>query len=341
MVKIERCEEQGAWHHVMNRGLAQRTVFENRADARVFLALVAKVVGRSLIEVHVYCLMTTHFHILVRSPSGRLSEAMRLIQSAYVRWFNRSRQRDGPLFRGRFCSRRIRSEAHWANVIRYIDENAEEARIAHDSAEYPYCSKYHYARARGPVWLSRGEVEREVCKREWASAYSPESYSRAWSRDTAQPELVLRRLGRARLGSDRFDDLVGSSPQAVQDWMLEQANLADGTAPGSPVASLPEVMAWADAGERPEPDWRIRSKSQRRPGWPILRTGLLRIAAGLLQREIAPVLGCSESAVRRMIALNAELLGRDAEYRAKMAGALRSVHFAREEMDRAPDSPLK
>lgn len=46
-----------------------------------------------------YCLMLTHFHLLVRSPAGQLSGAMRLIQNPYVRWFSLSRRRDCSLFR--------------------------------------------------------------------------------------------------------------------------------------------------------------------------------------------------------------------------------------------------
>jgi len=46
-------------------------------------------------------MMITHFNLLVRSAVGRLSEAMRIIQNPLVRWFNRTRKRDGPLFRGR------------------------------------------------------------------------------------------------------------------------------------------------------------------------------------------------------------------------------------------------
>ena len=260
-MKIERCEEHGAWHHVMNRGLAQRTVIENRADARFFLAQVAKVVGRGLVEVHVFCLMPTHFHMLVRSPRAQLSEAMRLIQNAYVRWFNRTRQRDGPLFRGRFCSRRIRSQAHWANVVRYIDENAKEARLVGESAHYPYSSRHYYSRPKGPPWLNREEIEREVCEREGVQVYSPELYDRAWSQVPLEPELVERRLGKARLASDALDDLVGSAPAAVLEWMCEQARLADGTRPGSPVASPTQVMACIDVQECSEPNWRIRSGS--------------------------------------------------------------------------------
>lgn len=325
-MKIERCEELGAWHHVMNRGLAQRTVIENKEDARFFLAQMAKAVSRGLVEVHVFCLMTTHFHMLVRSPRAELSEAMRQIQNAYVRWFNRTRRRDGPLFRGRFCSRRIRSQAHWANVVRYIDENAKQARIVGESARYPYSSRHYYSRQKGPPWLNREEIEREVCERERLQIYSPEFYDQAWSRIAFEPELVERRLGKARLASDALDDLVGSAPAAVLDWMCAQAQLADGTKPGSPVTSSTHVMACIDVQECAEPSWRIRSNSQLRRGWPILRAGLLRSAAGLLHREIASLLNCSESAAARMVAVHVQLLSRGGDYQERVRNALGAVH---------------
>ena len=62
---------------------------------RYFLSRVARAVRRGEIEVHSFCIMATHFHLLVRSPTGRLSEAMRRIQNEYVRYFNRKRRRDG------------------------------------------------------------------------------------------------------------------------------------------------------------------------------------------------------------------------------------------------------
>ena len=61
----------------MNRGLTHRTVFENRKDRRTFLSLLARAVREGRIELHSYCLLTTHFHLLVRSIDGRLSETMR------------------------------------------------------------------------------------------------------------------------------------------------------------------------------------------------------------------------------------------------------------------------
>ena len=76
MAKIERDDDCIGWYHVMNRGLAHRTVIENRTDARFFLALLARIVRRDLLEVHAFSLMSNHFHLLVRCQDGKLSESL-------------------------------------------------------------------------------------------------------------------------------------------------------------------------------------------------------------------------------------------------------------------------
>ena len=104
MARQPRHDDPGSWHHVMNRALARRSLFETSEDIRFFLACVARAVRRGQIEVHAWCILTTHFHMLVRSPKGELSAAMRRIQNRYVRHFNRKRRRDGTLVRGRYRS---------------------------------------------------------------------------------------------------------------------------------------------------------------------------------------------------------------------------------------------
>ncbi|MCB9826196.1 MAG: transposase [Planctomycetes bacterium] len=62
----------------MNRGIARRTVFESAADVRKFLALLTCASRRARIKVYAYTFMLSHFHLLVRSLDGQLSETMRL-----------------------------------------------------------------------------------------------------------------------------------------------------------------------------------------------------------------------------------------------------------------------
>src|SRR5436190_13379162 len=105
MPRAARSDHPGALHHVFNRGIARRTVFENEEDVRYALSLFAREVHGGRIRIVSYSFLSTHFHALVETPTAELSSAMCRILNLYVRRFNRLRRRDGPLFRGRFGSR--------------------------------------------------------------------------------------------------------------------------------------------------------------------------------------------------------------------------------------------
>ncbi len=70
MARSPRIDYEGAWHHVYNRGIAKRAMFETAADVRAFLDLLGEEVARGRIEVHVFCVLTTHFHRLLRGLRG-------------------------------------------------------------------------------------------------------------------------------------------------------------------------------------------------------------------------------------------------------------------------------
>ena len=162
MGRPPRVDGPGMWHHVMNRGIARRTTFEGLADFDAFTEALLRVTRGGWMEVHVYSAMFNHFHLLVRTERGTVSEGMRRLESTYVRVFNRMRDRDGALFRGRFTSRAVTSEAYWYTVLRYIDRNPVAAGLAREPTEYPHGSAWWYARRAGPAWLRRDVVEAAV-----------------------------------------------------------------------------------------------------------------------------------------------------------------------------------
>src|SRR5437667_8847266 len=140
----------------MNRGIARRTVFETRTDVRAFLALLARAVRERRIEVHAFVVLATHFHLVVRSLDGEISETVRLLENPYVRRFNRRRRRDGPLFRGRFRSLPVESGHYFHTLVRYIDQNPVEARLVARAEDYEHGSARRLVLdAPRPRWLAR------------------------------------------------------------------------------------------------------------------------------------------------------------------------------------------
>lgn len=315
-----RDDGPGVWHHVMNRGLARRPAFEGRGDIRFFLSRLARKIRKGQIEVHAYSILMTHFHLLVRSPRGELSDAMMWIENQYVRRFNRRRDRDGSLFRGRFTSRVVDSIAYWHTLVRYIDENAVLAGLAGSPEEYRYGSAWHYARASGPIWLSREIIESEISPRASLGPYDPAGYRRTFGSPLGEDGrwIVDRRTSRGSRfheADDALDDLVSALPERVHARMKERARLADQVDLGAPVAAPNALLLEIERERSSRPVWVMTTSTGRSVlAWQVLTTGLLRSACALTIRETAHRLGIGAAKVARAERLHAEWLERSAEY---------------------------
>jgi putative transposase len=149
-----RTDFPGAWHHVMNRGADHREIFEHDVDYDIFLDSLALASDRSNLEVHAYCLMTNHFHLLVRSLEGQLAGGMQFLIGRFTRLINLRVGRDGSLFRGRYASVLVGSDAHLVQVCRYIHLNPVAARMTSRPEAWPWSSAAAYSGAAQPApWL--------------------------------------------------------------------------------------------------------------------------------------------------------------------------------------------
>jgi putative transposase len=102
MSRPARIEFPDAYYRVMNRGRARQNIFQNASDFVQFLTTLEEASSRFSIEVHAYCLMTNHYHLLINTPLGNLQRAMRHIGGVYTQRYNRSHGTDGALFRGQY-----------------------------------------------------------------------------------------------------------------------------------------------------------------------------------------------------------------------------------------------
>ena len=153
MGRLPRREYEGAWHHVMNRGGCSRDVFLERSDRTLFLAILNEAVQRTDIEVHAYCLMKNHYHLLMRTPEPVLGAALQHLAGKYTQEFNRRHVRDGALFRGRYHSVPITTDEHLLTALRYIHRNpTNDFGIEPD--DYEWSSHRSYSdQAPTTTWL--------------------------------------------------------------------------------------------------------------------------------------------------------------------------------------------
>jgi len=104
----------GAVHHVMARGDRREEIFRDDRDGGKFLGYLAEGAERYRVKVNCYVLMENHFHLLVMTPEGNLSQWMHQLKTAYTVYFNLRHQVVGHLFQGRFKSTVIEAEKYFA-----------------------------------------------------------------------------------------------------------------------------------------------------------------------------------------------------------------------------------
>jgi REP element-mobilizing transposase RayT len=154
MARPLRLEFEGAWYHLMNKGAGGRLVFRCQAHREIFLNLLDQVSRIFRIEIHAYCLMGNHYHLLVRTPDANLGRAMRHLNGVYTQRVNRLSRTDGPLFRGRYKSILVDADAYLRQLSRYIHLNPVDAGIVVRPEDYPDSSYRAYlGLVPCPSWL--------------------------------------------------------------------------------------------------------------------------------------------------------------------------------------------
>jgi putative transposase len=116
-------------YHVTANGSLRRALFENNSERAEFLNLLAKVVALRNWSCRSYCLLTTHYHLLVKTPDGDLSAGLRHLNGRYAQWTNWCRGERGHLFRERFNSVLVESVSHAFESYRYIAMNPVRAGV--------------------------------------------------------------------------------------------------------------------------------------------------------------------------------------------------------------------
>jgi REP element-mobilizing transposase RayT len=149
----------------MNRGRGRQQILPGTAYYQDYLRCLDEAHRRFGIEVHAYCLMDNHYHLLVKTPRGNLSRAMRHIDGVYTQRHNRRKKTDGPLFRGRYKSIVIESNSYLLQVSRYIHRNPVELKkpLVKELQAYPWSSYAAYLNhTEPPGWLYRDTVYGEL-----------------------------------------------------------------------------------------------------------------------------------------------------------------------------------
>lgn len=154
-----RIEYQDAYYHVMNRGRGRQTIFHSDDYYQAFLKTLEEAHHRFELQILCYCLMSNHYHLLVKTPQANLGRVMRHINGQYTQRHNRLKKTDGPLFRGRYKAILVEADSYQLQLSRYIHRNPIDAGMVKNLEDYPWSSYPAYvSNVSGPDWLSRQEI---------------------------------------------------------------------------------------------------------------------------------------------------------------------------------------
>ena len=97
-----RIEYPGAIYHLMDRGDRREDIFVDDVDRQDLLKTLAEACQKTGWQVHAYCLMRNHFHMVIETPNGNLVDGMRWFLSAYTIRLNHRQKLFGHVFSGRY-----------------------------------------------------------------------------------------------------------------------------------------------------------------------------------------------------------------------------------------------
>ena len=139
--------------HVMMCGINHQNIFEEPEDYYQFIATLDRMRVHYDEEgspsgincaYYAYCLMSNHFHLLIREREERLGETIKRIAGSYVYYYNRKYGRDGHLFKERFKSEPVNDMSYFTTLLRYIHQNPVKAGIVEHVREYEFSSWGEY-----------------------------------------------------------------------------------------------------------------------------------------------------------------------------------------------------
>jgi putative transposase len=160
MARQLRIQYEGAIYHLMSRGDRREEIFRDDLDRRSFLQSLGVACQKTGWQVHAYCLMSNHFHLVVETPRANLVEGMKWLLGTYTMQFNRRHKLVGHLFAGRYKSLLIdgATPGYLRTVCDYVHLNPVRAKLLgmrerlqkYRWSSYP---SYLQSRQKRELWL--------------------------------------------------------------------------------------------------------------------------------------------------------------------------------------------
>ena len=149
----------GAYHHVMNKGIEGKDIFFDENAIVYFLESMKEKSNKLKMRILAYCIMPNHFHLIVQNSSGKLSAFMKQLNGQYGMYYRKRKGGKGHVFQGRFKSTLIQEDAYMRMVIIYVLLNPVRKGIVSDPRAYRWSSIGEYYKEEDSPFVDNKFVE--------------------------------------------------------------------------------------------------------------------------------------------------------------------------------------
>jgi putative transposase len=160
-------------------------IYRDDHDRHTFLDRLAAIVEHYRLECYAYCLMSNHYHLVVRTREANLPRAAKELNGPYAQWWNWRHDRVGHAFGARYGSQVVQDTRYLLNACRYVVLNPVRAGMVPSPGDWPW-SSYRATAGLAPtppfltpqvVWRLVGGDEPEsgmAAYRQFVAAADPE-----------------------------------------------------------------------------------------------------------------------------------------------------------------------
>jgi len=203
MARPLRIEHPGAVYHVTSRGNARADIFLSDADRQTLLDVLAGTVEKYNWLCHAFCLLGNHYHIIIETLDPNLSLGMRQLNGVYTQAFNRSHQRVGHVFQGRYKAILVEKGSHLLELCRYVVLNPVRAGMVAKPEQWQWSSYKSTAYAGTvPEFLTIDWVLGQFAEKKTAARQRYRGFVADGLKNQVSPWQKL--TGQVFLGSENF-----------------------------------------------------------------------------------------------------------------------------------------
>jgi len=169
----------GKYYHVANFGIDNHLLFNDKKDIDRFTSLLDfyKIKNPSsrfsfrkrptseeseekpiqMVEVLAYCLMPTHYHLLLKQIEVGIGQYLSKISNSYTKYYNSRQKRKGPLFLGTFKSHEV-EEDKLSYLSRHLYLEPKLSEIVNEPSDFPFSSLSEYLSESEDGFCEKGKI---------------------------------------------------------------------------------------------------------------------------------------------------------------------------------------